>query len=643
VDDMDGHPARSSFLAQLRKRQVFRAAISYGVVAFALVQLISAVGHPIGIDDVGFRWILLLLIVGFPICIAGAWYFEISDSGLRLDDRFRSWRPGRRAEIAFLSILFIASIGLAVFLWLRPPVDDVRSSVPSIAVLPFVSLGTPNDILSEGLPDQLLARLAQLTEFHVIARTSSFSDSLKGKDVRVIGRELGADQVLEGSVAQQGNRVLITAQLIQAESARHVWSETYDRRADNLIDVEIDIAQQIARALKVVLSPKSSDALTKVSTKNPQAFDLNLQGWNYYWRPRSEASLKTAVELFDRAIALDGAFEDPVVGKCQALLALYRVTLAIDYAKQSNQICLKVASGFRRTNDVLIALGDFNRAVGNPDVAIDYYSQALAQDTSRADVYDGLANAYLAKNNYDAAEDVYKSALRSNAPAAMVHRAYGFFLSMLGRYPEAATQFEAVVELAPDDGNALSNLGLTYYLMDRWDDAETTWNRSLAISRDVPVMYNLATLYYYQHRYDDARAMLEELLKAHPDNFLAIGKLGAIAREQGDKAKAAEYFKNAYALGEPGGHAEDPRVYGWLASYKANLGDFKTAHALIDQELAADEQSADPYYYRALAFTLEGKPDEARKAVGLAEAHGYSRRLLAADPVLGVYAPVQSD
>ena len=639
---MGGQQGPSSFLAQLRKRQVFRAAISYGVVAFAIVQLVSAVGHAIGIGDVGFRWILLLLVLGFPMCIAGAWYFEIADSGLRLDDRFRSWHPGRRAEIVFLSGLFVASIVLAAFLWFRSPADETQSSVPSVAVLPFVSLGTPNDILSEGLPDQLLARLAQLTEFHVISRTSSFSDSLKGKDVRAIGRELGADQVLEGSVAQQGNRVLITAQLIHSESGRHVWSESYDRRADSLIDVEIEIAQEIARALKVVLSPQSSDALIKVSTKNPQAFDLNMQGWNYYWRPRSEASLQAAVELFDRAIALDAEFEDPVVGKCQALLALYRVTFAVDYVKQSNQICLKVASGFRRTNDVLIALGDFNRAVGNPDVAIDYYSQALAHDTSRADAYDGLANAYLAKNNYDAAEDVYKRALRSNAPAAMVHRAYGFFLSMLGRYAGAVTEFEAVVELTPDDGNALSNLGLTYYLMDRWDDAEKTWNRSLAISRDVPVMYNLATLYYYQHRYDDARHMLEELLKAHPDNFLAIGKLGAIAREQGDKAKAAEYFKSAYALGEPQGHVEDPRVYGWLASYKANLGDFKAAHALVDQSMAADDQSADPYYYRALTFALEGKPDEARGAVKLAEAHGYSRRLLAADPVLGAYAEVQT-
>ena len=324
-------------------------------------------------------------------------------------------------------MLFGLSIGVATFVWWQSRVDVPQSPMtPSIAVLPFVSLGTPNDILSEGLPDQLLARLAQLTEFHVISRTSSFSERLKGKDLRDIGRELGSDHVLEGSVAEQGERVLITVQLIESQSGRHLWSETYDRRVDDLIDLEIDIARDITRALKIVLSPRSHDAIARVSTSNPKAFDLNLQGWNYYWRPRSEASLRAALDLFDRAIALDSAFEDPVVGKCQALLALYRVTLATEYIEQSNKTCLTVASGFRRTNDVLIALGDFNRAVGNADVAIDDDDQALAKDATRADAYDGLANAYVSKNDFRAAEDVYQRALQSDAPAAMVHRAYGF-------------------------------------------------------------------------------------------------------------------------------------------------------------------------------------------------------------------------
>ena len=202
-------------------------------------------------------------------------------------------------------------------------------------------------------------------------------------------------------------------------------------------------------------------------------------------------------------------------------------------------------------------------------------------------------------------------------------------------------QFETAVD-APDDGNALSNLGLTYYLMDRWEDAEQTWDRALAIGRDVPVMYNLAMLFYYQHRYEDARAILEEVMQKHPDNFLVVGKLGAIARELGDKSKAAEYFRKAYAMGEPKGHVEDPRVYGWLSSYKANLGDFKTAHTLIDSAMAADASGADPYYYRALAFALEGRGEEARQAEAVAEARGYSRRMLAADPVLSALETVQT-
>ena len=637
MDEIERDKDAASFVDQLKKRKVFRAAITYGVVAFVVVQLIDAVGDAIGLSAGAVRGLLGGLILGFPVVIAIAWYFEVSKPSIHLDDRFQKLRLNRVFETGFLAALFIGAAVLAVFVFrYSAPTTLVNTAfkLPSIAVLPFQNFGSNSTLLSHGLPDQLLTRLDKITEFNILSRTSSFSDRFKNKDMLHIGTALGADHIVEGSIQQDGDRILVTAQLINVPTGTHVWSETYDRNIENLLDVEIDIAQQIAKSLKVVLSTDSEAALRGASTNNSTAYRQNLQGWAYYWRPRSELSLQSAITLFEHAIAEDGKFQDPVVGKCISLLALYRITLNQAHFQSGNQTCLRVASGFHRTTDVLVALGDLNRAVGNDDIAEEHYLKALDNDNSRADTYEGLANVFSTRGDYAAAENYFKKAIAAPVTAPSIFRGYGFFLSMRGRYEDAAIQFEQVVTLAPDDGNAYSNLGLTYYLLDEWDKAENTWDRALAINRDVPVLYNLATLRYYQHRFEDAQLILEEVLQSRPDSFFTIGKLASVLRELGETEAATTGFRRALALGTPDGAIESDRIRNWLASYKANLGEFEQAQTLVQQTLQHTPENADAHYTHALVLCLEGRYEEARKAVSRAKEYGYSKRMIQADPVL---------
>ena len=635
MDNPERDETKPTVFAQLQKRKVFRAAIGYAVATFVILQIIDAIGEAIGIASENVRWIVAGLMIGFPIVVVFAWYFEISTTSMHLDDRFRSMHISRPLEIFFLIFLFSVAImiAIAVLRFGSPVVETRLIRHPVIAVLPFITPGMNNSILGHGLPDQLLTRLDKITEYRVLSRTSSFSDALKGKDIRHISRELGADHILEGSIQQDGDRVLINTQLIDSATGLHVWSASYDRIASNILDLEIEIAQDIAKTLNLVLSKESQDSISKPSTTDPEAYALNIQGWNYYWRPHTLLSLESATELFEKSAALDAKFLDPLIGQCQSLLALYRVTLDQRYFERGRILCEPLAKGTHRSVDVNIALGDLNRALNKNKIADTYYRNALAQNNQRPDAYEGLANVLASQGNYALADRTFEDAILNALPTSTALRGYGFFLSVRGQHAKASEQFEQVLRLLPDDTNTMSNLGLSYFYQDRWQDAEQMWQAGLKIKRDFPVLFNLASLHYYQQRYAAAEILLQEILTVDPKRFIAIGKLASIKREQNNTPKAVELFTNAIKIGTPNGPIEDKRVYGWLASYHANLGHFEESFALLQKMLAADPKNPDAHYYWALTLTLRGDYIEAQQWLDKARQFGYSATLISKDPV----------
>lgn len=320
-----------SFFEELKRRNVIRVAIAYGVAAWFILQLSDVVLENISAPDWVMQTIMLVLAIGFPVVILFAWAFEMTPEGIKKEkdvDRSKSITSvtGRKLDRMIIGILTVTVAYLLIDkLVLQDntpvPTETVQSepveteapvdSSPSVAVLPFVNMSgdKENEYFSDGLTETLLHMLAQLPELRVAARTSSFA--FKGKDTGIaeISELLGVAHVLEGSVQKAGNRVRITAQLIRANDGFHVWSQSYDRNLDDIFAIQDEIAKDVAGALDASLLGGSDQPTLSVNTSNLSAYESYLKGLEQQ-AIFSYSSLEIAENHFKQALAHDPAFSD---------------------------------------------------------------------------------------------------------------------------------------------------------------------------------------------------------------------------------------------------------------------------------------------------------------------------------------------
>ena len=205
-------------------------------------------------------------------------------------------------------LLFLLVIAFFIYQKFLPGKETV-SGEKSIAVLPFTDMSRNKDqeYFSDGLTEDIITQLAKINSFKVVSRTSVMQYKKKSKSIREIGKELGADVVLEGSVQQSGDQVRITAQLINTATDEHLWAESYDRSMKDIFTIQTDIANQIANALKTKLTVQEKQRIEKKYTENAEAYQLYLKG-RYYWNNRSEESVRKGIEFFKKAIEIDSSY-----------------------------------------------------------------------------------------------------------------------------------------------------------------------------------------------------------------------------------------------------------------------------------------------------------------------------------------------
>lgn len=304
-----------SFIKELRRRNVFRVAFAYAIASWMLIEVSSTTFPLLRLPEWTATFVTVLLMIGFPLALILAWALELTPDGIKLEkdvDRSASIRQvtGRKLDYIIICILGIALIMLAVDRFM--PTADTDSTVgsaaklqQSIAVLPFVNMSDDpgNEYFSDGLSEEILNLLAKIPELKVIGRTSSFAFKGKNEDLRIIGQSLGVTTLLEGSVRKSGDKVRITAQLIDSSDASHIWSETYDRTITDIFAVQDDVAAAIIDALQIHVSANPTRGRP---TEKPEAYALFLKG---------RASLnvfeyRNAIELFQDAIELDPNFAE---------------------------------------------------------------------------------------------------------------------------------------------------------------------------------------------------------------------------------------------------------------------------------------------------------------------------------------------
>ena len=311
----------ADFIAEFQRRRVFRVLVGYGVVSFAVLQIIEPIMHALHLPDSVLTYCVIALAIGFPLAIVLAWAFDVNAG---IVERTAAKAGGLRGVALALALtgigLLAAAPGVAWYFFLRQrpapaggegsaakpeagTIADLRAP-PSIAVLPLVNMSSDKEqeYFSDGLSEELLNLLAQVPQLRVIARTSSFSFKGKSVDVATIAKALDVGNILEGSVRRSGNKLRVTAQLIRAADSSHLWSQTYDRELTDVFKVQDEIAAAVVAALKIKLLPSQAapSARRAGSTEAYDQFLLGLQlvrGASYSDLPRAEAALEHAVAL----------------------------------------------------------------------------------------------------------------------------------------------------------------------------------------------------------------------------------------------------------------------------------------------------------------------------------------------------------
>lgn len=454
--------ADNGFMAELTRRRVIRVLVLYAVVGWLLIEVASVVLPGLHLPPWGLTLVIVLVALGFPIALILAWAVDIGPNGMR---RTPTMAPiAAAAPAASLAGPDVAS---------PSPLPGGRASHTApretelrhtIAVLPFLNMSgdAENEYFSDGISEEILNLLTKLSQLKVSSRTSSFV--FKGKNVSIptVAKELGVDTVLEGSVRRDGDKVRITAQLIETHTDSHLWSETYDRQMKDVFVIQDDIARSIVEALKVTLSPKERRALQNVATSNASAYDFYLKGRKYFYA-MSRRDFMHAISMFQRAIELDPKYAMAHAGLADAYSTLYR------YADASQE---------------------------NARLAEEASLRAIELDPDSAESQASLGTALFTKGQYEEAERHFETAILINPNLFESYIFYGRACLSKGDFEKAARIFIRAAELNPMDYQASSFLAMAYRSLGRMELAAEAEARSLAIIER-----------HLQMNPDDARAL----------------------------------------------------------------------------------------------------------------------------------------
>jgi TolB-like protein len=492
-----------NFFAELKRRNVYKVAIAYGVVAWLLMQIASQIFPFFDIPNWVVRLVVLGLILGFPIALIIAWAFELTPEGIKRTEVADALPAAARSKkhVWIYVVVICGAISVTLFFLgrytaqtLRPASNDLRrgkqseeseaSTVPkkSIAVLPFENFSEDkgNEYFADGMQDMILTKLAGIGDLKVISRASTAKYQSRPDNLKTVATELGVATILEGSVQKAGDEVLINVQLIDAANDNHLWADAYSRKLDNIFGVEGEVAQKVADALKAKLTPAETAHVAEAPTRNAAAFDVFLQAEEQAQKANtseSEVAYLAADTDYLRAIALDPGF-----ALAYARLALnqlnrhwFATPLTASQLATTKAYADRALALAPNLPEAHLALGyydywGFRKYV---DANIEF-KRALALAPNNVNALIGLAFVARRTGQMAQALNYMKQAVAISPRDPMLLREYGLTFTIVRRYAEADTQVRRSLILSPDNAGSYDDL-LTIQLFG-FGDADATRN-----------------------------------------------------------------------------------------------------------------------------------------------------------------------
>ncbi len=461
------------------------------------------------------------------------------------------WTPFRRTLLIAFGIVVLVLALAGVVSWTRRPAPE-RLNIASVMVLPLENLsGDPSqEYFADGMTDALIGDLARINGLRVISRTSSMHYKGKTKPLPEIASELKVDGVVEGTVQRSGDRVLVRAQLIHAASDTHLWVQTYERDVKDVLTMQSEIAQAIAREVQAKTLSDQPGAIARRAVR-PKAFDDYLQGRYLYWNKRTEENLQKAIEHFQNAIREDPSYALPYAGLADCYNSMGTVQVSalppLDGRKQAEEAATKALaldSGLAEAHTALAYAHHFN---WNWNAAEQSLKRALELNPNYANAHNLYASHLMAKGLIDESLASSNRARELDPFSLSISVQRGFLLENARRYDEAIEQLRNVIAMDPNHYQAYWMLGHAYAASGRFTEAVAAAEKTVALSDRVPGALGILGLVYgLAGRKDDATKVLNELLELNKKRYVTPAALVNVYVGLGDKDQAFFWLEKAY-------------------------------------------------------------------------------------------------
>jgi adenylate cyclase len=524
-----------NLFGELKRRNVYKVAIAYGVVSWLLMQVATQVFPFLEIPNWAIRLVIMLLALGFPIALILAWAFELTPEGIK------------RAEVADSAPKgWSRSLG-------RYTSSKQSSELPakSIAVLPFDNQNRDpdTDYLSDGIPESIINSLSQLPNLKVMSRNSVFHYKGKDMDAQAVAKELKVQAVLTGRIAQRSDGLSVHVELINAQDNSQIWGQQYNRRLADVFSVQEEIAKEISEKLRLKLTGAERQQLAKRPTENLKAFQYYMQGRSYAQRSTRE-DLLTAIHYYKKAIDEDHNY------------ALAYAGLADAYAILGLRGYIAPIEGRRKAEETAC--------------------KALALDENLAEGHSALGQAYalFAPSNFALGDRELRRAIELSPSLALAHFYLGISLVRQGRLDEALEELLKARELDPLSSAIARNAVLPYYFKRDYVRALERLRQANELGPALSTTWEIGV--YIQNRlFNEAFAELEKAKRERKNDPILIYSTGVVYAAQGKRAEALQIIKELEEMS--GANLSEAH---WIAKIYATLNEQELAFSWLERGLA---------------------------------------------------------
>lgn len=527
---------KPSFFSELKRRNVYKVAIAYIVGGWALSQGIAQVFPVFDVPNWAIRLVVLLIVIGLPIALILAWAFEVTPEGIKRTETADAAGQRSRGSAWIYVVLISAALSVGLFFAGRysaghaaPRPSEATITIPakSVAVLPLINeSGDPKDeYFSDGLSEELIAALAQISGLKVIGRSSSFRFKDRKEEPRIIGEKLGVSTLLDGTVRKQGDKVRIVAELVNAADGIQLWTQTFERELKDIFAVQQQIARAVAESLKVTLLGTDSRSAQAYTTDNAEAHNAYLQG-HFYLLRRNVEDFRKAIDYYDEAIQLDPNY-------------------ALAYAERAEALAFMGDLTGQRETAYPKAHTDAEKAV------------AIAHDLAEARAALGWILC-LAEWKFTEGLAELKRAKELSPANPTANDLLARIIVYLGRFDEAERQARQAVELDPLSTVTHGNLARVLFYAGKLDEADAAAGKSAELQPTGAGTHRFQVLIAAQR--GDGEAALREA-QMEPDPGFRRFELAVAHHVRGDREAADAALKDLIANGRRGLAYQIAEVY----------------------------------------------------------------------------------